>query len=173
MQLNLFEPTDLEAAPATAVMMDFGASAEPDPITEAMDYRAQLTDPTQTPESIARTLRISAERVRGRLSLLTLLPEMQHWVKHGKLPPAYALLTVGLDAYHQRKAFLAYADASRMTLAQFKAVTDPLHAKQRAAQPATLFTPATVTVTVQDLDTDPADIGAWEGEGGAVLPEQK
>ncbi len=173
MQLNLFEPTDLEAAPGVAMALDFGTSAEPDPITEARSYRAQMdADPSLTPESIARTDGTSAERVRSRLSLLTLLADIQHWIKIGNLPPAYAAMMVGLDAYNQRKALLSFTDTPKMTLLKFKVITDALHAKQRAAQPATLFTPATVTVTTQDLDTDPADIGAWEGEGGAVLPEQ-
>jgi len=168
MQLNLFESTDLEAAPGTAIMMDFGASTEPDPITQALDYRERI-DKRQDPQDIARDEGISVQRLHERLSLLTLLPDIQHWVKIGNLPPAYAALMVGLDAYNQRKALLSFTDTPKMTLLKFRTITNAMHAKQRAAQPLDLFA---ATIVTEVIDTDPVDTSAWEGEGGAVLPEQ-
>ena len=73
-----------------------------DPIEEAQAYRARIDRHDWTLARIARTAKVGPERVRNRLKLLALDPELQELVSRGQLRIPFAEEMSVLNVDHQR-----------------------------------------------------------------------
>ena len=104
--------------------------ADLNPIEEARAYRKRIDQFAWSVDSVAQTAGVSAELVRSRLALLSLVDEVQHLVARGQMPVGHAGALAELDANRQRIALRVYRQSKNMPLADFRTVVGSLLREQ-------------------------------------------
>jgi ParB family chromosome partitioning protein len=104
--------------------------ADIDPIDEANAYQRRMAQFSLTVAQVADWAKVSESKVRGRLALLKVVPEVQHLIRSGNMPLGYAACLDGLDNNFQRIAMRYFGTARRPSIAEFKAVCNGLLEKQ-------------------------------------------
>lgn len=103
------------------------------PIEEAEAYHLRKTRFKMSLEEIADKAGRTLEHVRNRLSLLSLIPDLQHLVRFGNLPIGHAEALTPLDANRQRIAYRIYSESKTgLTLRQFRHIINDLLAEQQS-----------------------------------------
>ena len=100
--------------------------ADLDPIEEARAYQNRIARFGYSLAQIADVAAVPIERVRKRLSLLALAPEIAHMVSRKQLPLAYAYCLSPLDSNRQLLALRAYP----VSLETFRALANRLLMEQ-------------------------------------------
>lgn len=101
------------------------------PMDEAGAYQKWVTLGASV-EEIARETNKKPAHIRKMLSLLELCADVQHLVKTGQLPAAYAFAMAELNEWSQSQAVKALGNCSRMpTLADWRKVCGELLASQQ------------------------------------------
>jgi ParB family chromosome partitioning protein len=122
---------ELSDEQAAAIMLaENTGRVDLNPIEEAEAYRARAEAFGWTTARIAEVAGVSEERVRDRLALLRLVPDIQHLVRFGHFPVGHARLLTDLDANRQRIALRLFNASSHMPLSRFKEVVNELLAAQ-------------------------------------------
>lgn len=101
-----------------------------DPVDEALAYQKRVQQFAWSPAEIARRCGVAPERVKKRLKLISLRPDLLHLVRTGNLPVGHAEVLSVLDHNRQLIAARPLIDGQGITLRQFKAVVDQLYAQQ-------------------------------------------
>jgi ParB/RepB/Spo0J family partition protein len=101
-----------------------------DPIDEATAYQKRIESFGLTVSTLAEWASVSDSKIRGRLGLLKLIPEVQHLVRYGNMPLVYAAEMVALDKNFQLIAMRYFGQVKRPTLAEFRALCSDLLQKQ-------------------------------------------
>ena len=112
---------------ASAIMLAENVQrADLDPIEEARAYQNRIARYGYSLAQIADVAAVPIERVRKRLSLLALAPEIAHMVSRKQLPLAYAYCLSPLDSNRQLLALSAYP----VSLETFRALANRLLMEQ-------------------------------------------
>lgn len=121
---------DLDDTSAYAVMLAENLSrSDPDAIDEAQGYAEGIAKGLSV-EEIAKMAGVKVTRVRWRLDLLKLDPDMRHFTSTGALPLGFAWEMRNLDVNRQRLAFRALTENADLPLAAFKELCARLEAEQ-------------------------------------------
>ncbi len=97
---------------------------------EAEAYQKRQAQFGWSVAEIAKHAKVPASRVRARLALLDLVPQVQTLVRGGSMPLGYAEVMVDLDANRQVLSMRYFSQAKRPTIAEFRAVCGELLAAQ-------------------------------------------
>lgn len=100
------------------------------PIDEARAYAKRMQQFGWTTAEVAGRAKVTAQRVRSRLTLLELIEDVQLLVKSGQLALGYAEAMTDLGPNRQFKAVRYFSEARRPALAEFKALCGELLAEQ-------------------------------------------
>ena len=101
------------------------------PLDEAHAYHKRMGQFGWSVAQVAQRSKVGPERVRRRLGLLTLCPEVQILVKSGQMALGYAEAMAGLDSFRQRSALKIYGESKRLpTQEEFSRVCAELLAVQ-------------------------------------------
>lgn len=121
----------LDDSQASAVMLSENVSREDlDPIDEAQAYDARMREFGWGADYIAKLAGVSADRVRRRVSLLRLHPDIQGLVAKRHMPLSHAEAIGVLDHTRQLIAFRLYRDSQGMTLTTLQRIVSDLLAEQ-------------------------------------------
>ncbi len=104
--------------------------SDPSPLEEAAGYRKVIDTYRLTPAEVARRVGVPESRVRRRLGLLELGPEVRHYLASSQLPVGRAELMVGLDVNRQHLALAAHNEG--IGLEAFRKLVGRLADEQRA-----------------------------------------
>lgn len=116
---------------ASAIMLVENMSrADLTPIEEANAYRDRMNKFGWTDVSTAEKAGVSTDRVRRRLLLLQLAPEIQKLVAQGQFPLGHAESLAMLDINRQQIALRVYSESGGMPLLAFRAMVGQLRAEQ-------------------------------------------
>lgn len=127
--------TDREAA--DLMLAENTNRVDLNPMEEAEAYHLRKKRFKMPMDEIAEKAGRSVEHVKNRLSLLSLIDDLQHLVRHGLLPIGHAECLTPLDANRQRIAYRILTEAKNgLTLRQFRHIVNDLLAEQ---QSQTLF----------------------------------
>lgn len=130
------EMSDEEAA---AIMLGENKNrVDLNPIEEAEGYQSRMVRYGWDARKIAEVAGETEDLVKRRVKLLSLAPDVQHFIKHGQLPIGHGQLLTPLDANRQRIALRIY-NAGGMSLARFKDVVDELIQQQQQEAATPLF----------------------------------
>jgi len=122
---------DLGDEEASAIMLSENTGrADLNVIEEATAYQKRRETLGWSVLRIAQVAGVSEERVKNRLSLLTLVPEVQHLLKYGNFPIGHAEAMTCLDTNRQRIAVRVYSQSRGMTLPLFRQLVNQLYAEQ-------------------------------------------
>jgi len=99
-------------------------------IEEAEAYGRHRDRYNKTIKQIAAVGGVSTNRVRSRLNLLTLHPDVQHLVRFGNIPLGHAETMARLDHNRQLIALRVFTDGKPITLKQFRRMVGELEAEQ-------------------------------------------
>lgn len=125
---------------ASAIMLaENTGRVDLNPVEEAEAYQARITRFGWSVAKVAETAGVSVMRVRNRLDLLTLVTDVQHFVKIGQFPDTYALLLRDLDGNRQRIALRLYNRAPSMPLMRWRDLVSQLWEQQQAESQMGLF----------------------------------
>ena len=133
---------ELSDEEASAIMLVENTSrVDLDPIAEAKAYQVRVERFSWSPSKIAATAGVSVPRVRGRLKLLELPEDIQHYVRTNNFPLGHAqwLADSDLDTNRQRIALRVYNSALSMSLRQFKEMVYKLLDEQAAESQMNMF----------------------------------
>ncbi len=121
-----------DEAASLAMLKENVSRKDLDPLDEAQAYQRRITDFGYTPEVLARLAGVSEKRVKGRLALLTLRPDIQELVRNGHLALGYAdiLANARLDANRQLLAIRALRENPAPTPAWYRRVCGELVEQQ-------------------------------------------
>jgi ParB family chromosome partitioning protein len=188
------DETDGDAALAT--LAENVMRVDPSPLEEAAGYRAVIDGHGFTPADVAGRVGVPAERVKRRLSLLTLSDEVRHYLTSGQLPVGRAERMAGLDANRQHLALAAHHQG--ISTDAFRALCVRLADEQSAESmfdPDTFLQSETVGVYVADaqaaaeaanvthaeplgvaevaklLDVQAATVHRWQHRGRTPTPD--
>lgn len=100
------------------------------PMDEARAYSKRMQQFGWTTAEVADRAKVSAQRVRNRLTLLELIEDVQLLVKSGQLALGYAEAMTDLDHNRQVIALRYFSEAKRPSLAEFKRLCGELLAEQ-------------------------------------------
>jgi ParB/RepB/Spo0J family partition protein len=145
---------DLNDEAASAIMLaENVARADLDPIDEARAYQARMDAYGWTVKDCATQAGVSSVRVKFRLKLLRLRPELQDLVRNGDLPLGYAqiLSDADLDTNRKMLALARLRDNPRPTPMWFRKEVNRL---REAQCQESLFD--TAFFTVQEASTEKA-----------------
>lgn len=104
--------------------------ADLDPIDEAQGYQKRIDKFGWTVAQIAEFANVSVERVRKRLVLLRLMPEVQQLVRHGHCPIGHAELMGDLSKNYQLVALKTLTGSKFVPYAQFASIVSELKTQQ-------------------------------------------
>jgi len=127
---------DLTDEEASAVMLAENVARENlDPIEEAIAYQQRMSSFCWSVSDVSKRAGVSAVRVRFRLKLLSLRPEIQNLVKSGNLSIGYAqiLSDAELSPSFQQVAMRYLNENSKPTPSWFRRVCGELADKQNQA----------------------------------------
>ena len=104
------------------------------PVDEARGYKTRMDQFGLTPEELAERTKMPVRRIKERLDLLTLEPQIQDMVNAGQLPLGHARLMRDLEFARQRIAMQTYNKGTpgggTMTVATFRSVVAKLQNEQ-------------------------------------------
>lgn len=120
--------TDLEAS--TIMLLENIQRADIDPIDEAQAYQKRIDQFNLTIPALADLAKVSDSKIRGRLALLKLIPDVQHLVRHGNMPLNFAAEMTVLDKNFQLIALRYFGQTKRPTIAEFRVLCSDLLNKQ-------------------------------------------
>jgi len=117
---------------ASAVMLAENTSrVDLNPIDEARAYQARIDKFAWTVAKVAGTAGVSPELIRRRLTLLHLVPEIQHLVANGHFPLGHAETASCLDTNRQRIAVRIYNESKNgLPVAAFRGIVNQLLEEQ-------------------------------------------
>lgn len=122
---------DLDDAGAAAIMLlENVHRADLNPLDEAYAYHKRMEEFEWTVEEVARRANVSAGRVKNRVVLLDLVPEVQKLIGDGQLSPGYGVAMSPLDSNRQRIALRYLREANRPNLREFNNLCGELLAEQ-------------------------------------------
>ncbi len=122
---------DMDDATASAIMLAENVQrADLDPLEEARAYRSRMDRFGYSVADLAREANVPSERIRKRLSLLSLTDDVARLVSRRLLPLSFAYCLTPLDSNRQLLAIRAY-QSSPLTLEQFRALTSRLYGEQQ------------------------------------------
>lgn len=117
----------LDDEQAASIMLAENTSrADLNPIEEAEAYQRRIRQFGWTSSRVAEIAGVSEQRVRDRITLLDLVPELQQLIRFGHFPLGHARLMSGLDNNRQRIALRIYNESQHMPLSRFKGVVNEL-----------------------------------------------
>jgi ParB/RepB/Spo0J family partition protein len=116
--VNIREMTDIEAS--RAMFEENLKRVDLNPIDEANAYAKRMRDFGLSESDIAKELGFSLDRIKSRLALLGLSPDVQLLVQGGSLPLGAADCMTGLDSNFQVNA-LRYYQSKNPTVSEFRA----------------------------------------------------
>lgn len=124
------ELSDEEAA--AIMLVENTGRVDLDPIAEANAYQKRVEQFGWDVAKIADIAGVNAERVRGRLKLLHLAEDIQHFVRTNAFPMGHALAMIDaeLDKNRQRIALRVFNAAKTMPLTRFQDVIAELRNQQ-------------------------------------------
>lgn len=121
---------DLSDEAASAIMLAENIQrVDLDPLEEARAYQSRIDRFGSSLGDIAKLASVPVDRVRRRLALLKLSPEVGQMVSRRQLPLSYASAMVELDSNRQLLALKGY-QSGRMDLESFRALCQRLLAEQ-------------------------------------------
>lgn len=121
---------DMSDREASAVMLAENLNrSDLDPIEEARAYQSRIDRFADSIADVAKTSSVGEKRVRERLALLKLNPEIAQMVSRKLLPLSFAGCMVRLDVNRQRLAIHAY-DSKRPDVNTFRALCGKLQLEQ-------------------------------------------
>jgi ParB/RepB/Spo0J family partition protein len=181
---------------ALATLAENVIRVDPSPLEEAAGYRAVIDGHGFTPGDVAGRVGVPAERVKRRLSLLTLSDEVRHYLASGQLPVGRAERMAGLDPNRQHLALASHhqgigTDAFRALCARLadeqsaEAMFDPdtflrsetvdvyVADAQAAAEAAnvTHAEPVGVAEVAAMLNVKTATVHTWQHRGATPTPD--
>jgi ParB/RepB/Spo0J family partition protein len=121
---------DDDAGAALSTLAENLLRVDPSPLEEAAGYQRVIDAYNLTAADVARRVGVPADRVRRRLALLELGPEVRHYLATGQLPVGRAELMVGLDSNRQHLALSAHHDGVSGDV--FRKMIDKLNDEQSA-----------------------------------------
>jgi ParB/RepB/Spo0J family partition protein len=122
---------DLSDEEAAAIMLAENTSrADLDPIEEASAYASRIAQFGWDPARCGQVAGVSEDLVKRRISLLRLVAEVQHLVKHGHMPVGHAEAITDLDPNRQRIAMRIFRESKAMPLATFRHIVSQLLEEQ-------------------------------------------
>lgn len=123
---------ELSDEQASAIMLaENVARRDIDPCEEARAYSSRMERFGLDVEQLSAAVGVSTDRIRRRLRLLDLTPEIAHLVARGQIGVRVAELLAGLDADRQRVAIDAY-HRERLDIDGMRVVCDRLRLAQDA-----------------------------------------
>jgi len=123
---------DIDDETASAIMLTENTGRKDlDPVDEAKAYARRVKEYSWSDEEIARKAGASVERVKSRLRLSTVRPEILRLVRSGNFPVGHAEILADLDANRQMIAARPLIDGKRLNRREFRAVVDALIAQQQ------------------------------------------
>lgn len=132
------EVSDEEAA--ALMLLENMARVDLDPIAEARAYNVRIEKFGWDTERVAQTAGVNRGLVEDRLKLLSLVPDIQHFISTRQFPIGHAMLLIDLDANRQRIALRIFNAAKTMPLSRFREeVVSRLSADQAAESQMGLF----------------------------------
>jgi ParB/RepB/Spo0J family partition protein len=120
--------TDEEAA--GIMLVENVQRVDLNPMDEARAYQKRQAQFGWSIAEIAKQAKVPATRVRARIALLDLIPEVQILIRGGSLALGYAEAMVDLDANRQSIAMRYFSESRRPTLTEFRALCGELLAAQ-------------------------------------------
>ena len=122
---------DLDDEAASAIMLaENTGRADLNPIEEAQAYQSRIERFDWTPEQIADIAGVSAELVKRRVSLLSLVPDIQHMISFGHLPIGHAEAMTRLDRNRQLLAIRVLREKENVPLRVFRQIVNQLLEEQ-------------------------------------------
>lgn len=141
---------DMDDETASAVMLAENVQrADLDPIEESRAYASRSERFGYSVPELATMANVSPERVRKRLALLSLSPEIADMVSKRQMPLNFAACLTSLDVNRQRLAFKAF-NAGPISLDAFRALTNKLQMEQ---DQESIFDPASF-LQVEEMVAD-------------------
>lgn len=119
-----------DAAAAEAMLAENFHRVDLNPMEEAGAYAKWADQFGWDADEIARRANVSPNRVRSRLRLLTLIPEIQFLITSGAMKISYTTGLPSLDENRQRLAMRAFRDNPKLTRDDFIAVCSELYQRQ-------------------------------------------
>lgn len=140
-RFRAFSMTDSETIPAIVRPLDDRTCsrimlienlqrADIDPIDEAKAYQSRIDEFGLTVAEMAEWAKVSTAKIRNRLGLLKLMPEVQHLIRFGNMPLVYATPMAPLNKNFQLIAFRYFTGGKRPLIAEFRALCSGLLEKQ-------------------------------------------
>lgn len=127
----------LDNATASAVMLSENTGRKDlDPVDEAFAYRKRIELYGWAVEDVANSAGVPVDRVRARLKLCAIRPDILKLVRSGNFPVGHAQMLAELDNNRQMIAARPLIDGKRLNAREFRQVIDRLIAEQ---QQETLF----------------------------------
>lgn len=112
---------DLNDEQASSIMLvENTGRADLNPMDEAEAYQERINRFGWSTRKLAETAGVSEKRVRDRLSLLNLVPEIQQLARYNNIPLGHAVLLSKLDNNRQRIAIRYYNTRPNISLRQFQ-----------------------------------------------------
>jgi ParB-like chromosome segregation protein Spo0J len=124
---------------------------ELNPIEEARAYQKRMVRFGWDEKRVAQAANVSEARVRLRLTLLDIVPEAQHLVKHGNLGIKFAYALRDLDTNRQRIALRWVRDQENPDIKVFRRLCAELLAEQAQESMFDLVTFMTEVQAEMDL----------------------
>jgi ParB family chromosome partitioning protein len=123
---------ELSDEQASAIMLAENTSrADLNPIEEATAYHSRIETFGWSHERVAQVAGVSVDLVKRRVSLLDLVPEVQHLVASGHFPIGHAEALTSLDPNRQRIALRIYRESKNgLPLAHFRGIVNQLLEEQ-------------------------------------------
>ncbi len=157
---------------ASAIMLAENTSrVDLDPISEANAYALRVERHGWDAKKIAEVAGVSVERVRGRLQLLLLAEDIQHYVKTAAFPISHALAMVELDVNRQRIAMRVFNTAKSMPLLRFQEVVAELYAQQIKESQISMFDLEFKLINEAQLEAGFARRGKKARTGAPINPQ--
>ena len=122
------ELTDEEAS--AAMLIENVHRVDLNPMDEARGYQKRMNDFGWTINKIYKETNVSVKRIESRLSLLNLVPEMQHLIETDTVGVQFGESMSELDANRQRIALQYVVKSERPLLRELRAIVGKLHAEQ-------------------------------------------
>ncbi len=131
---------EMDDEQASAIMLaENTGRVDLNPVEEAEAYQSRVTRYGWDVARIAEVAGVSPQRVKSRLDLLRLVPEIQHFVKIGQFPDNYALCLLDLDNNRQRIALKMFNRAPSMPMLRWRDIVNQLLTDQQAEKQMGLF----------------------------------
>lgn len=131
---------ELDDEQASAMMLAENTGRKDlNPMDEANAYQRRVERFGWSTERIAAAAGVSVKRVDDHLMLLTLVSDVQHFVKTGAFTLKFALMLVELDSNRQRIALRAFSTDPKMTLIKWREIVAQLNAQQAAESQISMF----------------------------------